>query len=167
MSNLLSPPPDHYQDGKALHRNPTPGSMADIHKEIQKECYDLTDTGSIRTFGTGATRDTTEGKFDYEGFLSPLVLERYAEYMNTHRKQSDGTLRDSDNWQKGMPLDVYMKSGWRHFMDFWKAHRKLKTEDLMDTILCALMFNVMGYLHEWLKLKEDYISSTEAEDRGG
>ena len=67
----------------------------------------------IRTFNTGATRDSDEGKLDFEGFLSPLVIERYAEYLNAHRVQSDGKLRDSDNWQNGMGLSVYMKSLWR------------------------------------------------------
>jgi len=35
----------------------------------------------VRTFDTGATRDTEDGKLDYEGFLSGRVLKRYAEYM--------------------------------------------------------------------------------------
>ena len=70
---------------------------------------------AVRTFDTGATRDTDDGKLDYEGFISPLVLERFARYMHTHRLQPDGTLRDSDNWQKGIPRDQYIKSAWRHF----------------------------------------------------
>jgi len=36
---------------------------------------DVKDTGTIRQFTTGATRDTSDGKLDYEGFISPLVLE--------------------------------------------------------------------------------------------
>ena len=54
----------------------------------------------MRTFDTGATRDSDNDKLDYEGFLSPLVLRRYAEYLHKHRKQSDGKIRTSDNWQK-------------------------------------------------------------------
>ena len=107
--------------------------------------------GKIRSFTTGATRDTDEGKYDYEGFFSPLVIERFAEYMNKHRKQSDGNLRDSDNWQKGIPLCAYMKSGWRHFIDLWKEHRGYRTKDGIEEALCALLFNVQGYLHEYLK----------------
>lgn len=103
---------------------------------------------SIRRFDTGATRDAVGDKLDYEGFLSPLVLERYAQYMHKCRFQSDGNMRDSDNWQKGIPLDVYMKSLWRHFMAVWIGHRKgtYSEEDL-----CAIMFNAMGMLHEKLK----------------
>ena len=111
--------------------------------------------GTSRTFDTGATRDTDHGKYDYEGFLSPLVLERFAEYMNKHRIQSDGNLRDSDNWTKGIPKTAYMKSGYRHFFDWWKEHRKLNTKDGLEEALCALMFNVMGYLYEHLKEKRE------------
>jgi hypothetical protein len=108
----------------------------------------------MRQFETGATRNVDTDKLDYEGFLSPLVLKRYAEYMNAHRVQADGNLRDSDNWQKGMPLDSYMKSGWRHFFDWWSAHRGLPTHDSVSDVLCALLFNVMGYLHEHLKSRK-------------
>ena len=107
--------------------------------------------GEIRQFETGATRDTEEGKNDYEGFLSPLVIEAYGNYMTKHRKQSDGSLRASDNWQKGIPRDAYMKSAWRHFLDWWKEHRGLGSREGLIDALCALLFNVMGYLHEVLK----------------
>jgi hypothetical protein len=106
----------------------------------------------MRTFDSGATRDSDDSKIDYEGFLSPLVFERYGKYMHAHRKQSDGGLRDSDNWQKGIPLDAYIKSAWRHFFDVWKAHRGDKTVDVEEQ-LCALMFNISGYLHERLHNK--------------
>ena len=117
----------------------------------------------IRTFDTGANRDTDEDKLDYEAFLSPLVLERYAQYLHEHRKLPDGAIRDGDNWQKGMPLSVYMKSGWRHFVSWWKAHRqwqnqphpnmtKYQCKELEDAI-CAVIFNASGYLHEILKVR--------------
>ena len=109
------------------------------------------DDGQIRTFATGATRDTSEDKLDFEGFLCPRVLTAYAEYMHKNRKQSDGNLRDSDNWQKGIPQDAYMKSMYRHFMDVWKNHRDIETEEDDITNLCALLFNVSGLLHEKLK----------------
>lgn len=105
----------------------------------------------MRQFETGATRDTDDNKFDYEGFLSPLVLEAYAEYMHMHRKQADGKLRDSDNWQRGIPQDAYMKSMWRHFMDIWKHHRGLPAKESKREALCAMLFNVQGYLLEELK----------------
>ena len=107
----------------------------------------------MREFDTGATRDSDDGKLDYEGFFSPAVLKRRAEYMHKHRMQADGVMRDSDNWQKGIPLDQYMKSGWRHFWEWWAAHRGSNLAgpdvDIVEAI-CALMFNLEGYLHEYL-----------------
>ncbi len=106
----------------------------------------------IRVFESGATRDTGDGKLDYDGFLSPLTLPRYAEYMHSHRIQSDGKLRDSDNWQKGIPLDAYMKSLWRHLIEVWAAHRLGENfPDDKEEALCAIIFNASGYLHELLK----------------
>jgi hypothetical protein len=104
-----------------------------------------------RTFSTGATRDNDDHKLDYEGFLSPLVLEAYANYMHPKRTMPDGSIRASDNWQKGIPFDAYMKSKWRHFMDVWKNHRGLPAQDDLKTALLADLFNTMGYLHEVLK----------------
>ena len=114
--------------------------------------------GEIRTFDTGATRDSDENKIDFEGFLSPLVLERYAEYMHENRIQSDGTLRGSDNWQSLFGEDhcsVCIKSLFRHFMDLWKAHRGHKTDSDIETILCAIMFNTMAYAHKIINEKKD------------
>lgn len=109
-----------------------------------------TAVAAMRTFDGGATRDTEDGKLDYEGFLSPAVLGEFAYYMHKHRVQSDGTLRSADNWQKGMPRDVYMKSMFRHFMDVWFAHRGLATEASQMEALMALLFNVQGYAFEIL-----------------
>ena len=117
----------------------------------------------IRKFDTGATRDADDGKLDFEGFLSPRVLHRFAEYMHHHRKQSDGSLRDSDNWQKGIPRDAYMKSTWRHFMDVWKHHRGLDVEEDLETALCALLFNVQGMLHEVLNDTDAMQETTDDE----
>ncbi len=106
----------------------------------------------MRQFDTGATRDTDTNKYDYEGFLHPSVLEAYAAYMHKNRVQADGKLRDSDNWQKGIPKDAYMKSMFRHFMDVWKMHRGVPggNADMVEN-LSALLFNVMGYMYEELR----------------
>jgi hypothetical protein len=105
----------------------------------------------VRTFATGANRDQDTGKPDYEGFLSPLVLEAFGQYMNFNRYLADGSVRDSDNWQRGMPQDVYMKSGWRHFFDWWSWHRMGSCKEGLVWACCGLMFNLQGYLHEQLK----------------
>lgn len=109
----------------------------------------------MRKFETGATKDTDENKLDYEGFLSPMVMKRYAEYMNKNRVQADGEHRGSDNWQKGIPIAAYMKSMWRHFMELWTGHRNEASNEDRQEALCAILFNVMGYLHEILKEKSN------------
>jgi len=108
----------------------------------------------MASFETGATRTGDNGKLDYEGFLSPLVLDRYAAYMHRHRSTPDGGFRDSDNWQLGIPLTSYMKSAWRHFLDWWRQHRGHPGQDTLEESLCALIFNASGYLHETLKAKK-------------
>lgn len=122
----------------------------------------------MRNFDTGATRDTDEGKLDFEGFLSHDVLIAYGKYMNKNRVQADGKVRDSDNWQKGIPQDAYMKSGFRHFMDMWNQHRTRTDPDYLVESACALLFNVMGYLHEELKKQEVPVDlfTVTAEDVG-
>jgi len=109
----------------------------------------------MREFDTGATRDTDVGKNDYEGFFSPLVVKRFGDYMTKHRKQADGKLRSADNWQKGIPKDAYIKSAWRHFLDWWMEHRNIPSREGLEDALCALMFNIMGYLYEVLKTKQE------------
>lgn len=107
----------------------------------------------IRSFDTGATRNVDADRPDYEGFLSPLVIHRFGEYMNAHRVQADGTTRDSDNWQKGIPTSSYMKSLWRHVLDVWLHYRRqeaIATEPLEEA-LCATIFNASGMLHEIIK----------------
>lgn len=120
---------------------------------------------TMRKFETGATRSPDVGRYDPEGFFSPLVFERFCEYMNSHRKQVDGSIRESDNWQKGLPLATYMKGMWRHFLHLWKRHRGFKVNDPLagentEEDLCALLFNVQGYLHEVLKAKEAHVRKT-------
>lgn len=106
----------------------------------------------FRTHTTGASRDLDDGKPDFEAMLSPLVMDCYGAYMTRKRRMVDGTLREADNWKKGMPLDWFIKSGWRHMVDWWKHHRREgKTTETLEDTLCALLFNVSGFLHEHLK----------------
>lgn len=117
--------------------------------------------GVMRYFETGATRDTDETKPDYEGFTSPLVTKAFGAYMTRHRQQADGKLRDSDNWQKGIPREAYIKSAARHFED-WRLHHDGFPEEAVEPLLDALMalkFNVEGYAFEILKARQAAASS--------
>ena len=131
-------------------------------------------TPPIRTFETGATRDTDQDKLDYEGYLSPFVLQRFAQYMRKHQVRADGCVRKSDDWQKGIPKDVYMKGLVYHLLELWLFHRiddvaalveaankEIKQENIQDTI-CAILFNAQGYLFELLKS----VQPTQCPQRG-
>jgi hypothetical protein len=108
----------------------------------------------LREFNTGAVRDNDEGKLDFEGFLSPEVLTGFAEYMHRHRTLADGSVRDSDNWQKGIPTSAYMKSMLRHCMTVWKLYRKKRLPEAMPE-LYAILFNTQGLLLNLLNPKPD------------
>ena len=120
--------------------------------------------GKMRKFSSGATRNDNEGKHDYEGFLSPVVIEAYGKYMHSHRKQADGKLRDSDNWQKLFGenhFDVCIKSLFRHFIDLWFLHRGYKRFDDKDgheidkeEVLMAIIFNSMAYAYKLLTMNK-------------
>jgi hypothetical protein len=125
----------------------------------------MTDNGEITTFDTGATR-SKENTFDPEGFLSPVAVLAYCEYMAKHRVQKDGKLRDSDNWQKGIPTSRAMRGLWRHFLDMWLIHRgqKPKSADCigMEDAVCGVLFNAMLILKN-LKEGRDGGRATEAQ----
>jgi len=114
-------------------------------------------------FPTGATR-SAENLYDPSGFLSPLVLQVYCEYMERHRTQKDGAVRESDNWQKGMPSSRAYRSLIRHVFDVWLMSRDempksaecgalvLATDSYapaMREALCATIFNAMLLLKNW------------------
>jgi hypothetical protein len=112
----------------------------------------------VKEFESGATRNVSDNKIDYEGHLSPQVLEAYGRYMHEHKKQKDGSVRASDNWQEGIPFDNYMKSLVRHVFELWTLHRTGKAPINVDSgeeftrteLLSAILFNTMGYFKEYI-----------------
>lgn len=112
----------------------------------------------IRTFESGAVRSSAEGKPEYAGYFHPVVIQEFAEYMLKHQQLPDGSKRDCRNWQKGIDLESYMQSMWRHFHEVWfnyEAHRLSGRERDVDVeiieSLMALMFNVQGMAFEIIK----------------
>lgn len=70
----------------------------------------------MRTFKTGAIRDTSSGKADYS-YRHPSVEQSHAIYMMKHAILPDGSMRSMTNWWRGIPLEEGMKSLVRHVMD--------------------------------------------------
>jgi hypothetical protein len=76
--------------------------------------------------------------------------------MHKHRQQSDGELRDSDNWKKGIPMNAYKHSLSRHIQDLrliLELSSGQAREPDLEEVLCAIMFNVQGMLHETVKAR--------------
>src|SRR5229473_4576782 len=107
----------------------------------------------VTTFETGARRDSDFDKLDFESFEHPLVIERFAVYMNRHRTMANGQTRDADDWQLGIPIWRYVKSLVRHVTEVRKWHRGLAVAAPFDIeeVLCAVIFNAHGLLFEILR----------------
>lgn len=115
----------------------------------------------IRTFETGATRDTTNGKLSYVKALCPIVLTRYVEYIREHRKLPDGSMREFDNWKRGIPSNVCLDSEGRHFLADWLLSEGYSVNDNHGPVneedtLCAILFNASCRLRAML-LKRGYM----------
>lgn len=127
--------------------------------------YIIEDSGQLRTFSDGGTRDTAEGKTEPWGFTSALVEKRFSEYMHKHRLQSDGELRASDNWKLGLSQDCYKHSLSRHIQDLrliLEGFPEQAREQDLEEVLCATLFNVQGMLHEMIKQR---LSATPEDPR--
>jgi len=110
----------------------------------------------MKKYETGATRNKRDHKYEIGKFISPVALSMYSQYMHGHRVQADGTLRDGDNWQKGIPSEDCGESLLRHSRS---ADAILKGFRVIDpdtgepeTILratCGAMFNSICILHNY------------------
>jgi len=157
-------------DGSYVQKDGTRGDYVDYPTKVDaesaaalfwgKQPQDETSAGKgeIRNFDSGATRDTVEGKLDYVKALCPLVLRRYVQYLDKHRLQSNGSMRDFDNWKKGIPREIYHSSKGRHFFADWLLEEGYKVSDNHGPVdeeeaLCGELFNTMGKLREILRAK--------------
>ncbi len=120
----------------------------------------MKDNGLLRKSDTGAIRNSDVDKINYQGALSPLVLESYGQYIQKHSLLPDGTRRNNKNWQKlfGTPKEhrqVCIESAWRHFIDLLKEHDGYDSQDGIDEALGGLMFNIQAYWFSLLKEGKD------------
>jgi hypothetical protein len=124
----------------------------------------------MQQFGSGATRNDDGNKNDYRGFVSPIALVAYGDYMREHRTQADGSVRDSDNWKMGIPRQKYLSSIKRHENDvhlIMEGHVAINPdtgeEVSLKEALSALFFNVQGLLHEVCLDRDTCIKQPEEE----
>jgi hypothetical protein len=119
---------------------------------------------AIRQFPSGATRNSASGKLDYDGSLSLSVLEAFAEYMRFNAVMPDGSLRPCDDWKRGVPVDEYRKSLWRHHVDAARALQGLSSREGVVFALCGVIFNAQGALHELLAADPGLLERSLAEN---
>lgn len=92
------------------------------------------DSGKRQTFGTGAVRDTAEGKTRPE-LITPFGLHRLAEWYRL------GAIKYADrNWEAGMPYSRVTASIFRHLISWMMRD---KTEDH----LAAIAWNAFALMH--------------------
>jgi hypothetical protein len=140
----------------------------------------------IREFKSGATRDISDGKHQISKFINPLNDHSFCTYMHSKRIMADGSVREGDNWQKGMGLEVLEESFVRHMDDFKKLHLgfhvyKVRGDDgettyvsiepieeyaefeiFMEETLNGIRFNCEAYKLQVLGYKlEDKLSNTQ------
>jgi len=130
-----------------------PLSLVGVVRDDEEDC-DAESEAAITSYETGATRSKRTHKFDYTGFTSPLAINIFANYMHKHRLQSDGKLRDSDNWKKGIPNKDCLESLDRHVRSIIAISQGIKCinaddgeEETMEDVLCAARFNIDCILH--------------------
>jgi hypothetical protein len=96
--------------------------------------YDLKDSGTRREFDTGAKRDAATGKGRYD-LISPLATRRKAILLEK------GAIKyDARNWEKGMPLSVFLDCAKRHLDKYLEG---LRDEDH----LAAASWNIDCMMH--------------------
>jgi len=79
--------------------------------------FEVKDSGYRQEFSTGARRDTQEGKGRFD-LLPCHAITRLAEHFeNGSKKYGD------DNWRKGIPLNRYLDSAFRHLYKFMDGQR--------------------------------------------
>ena len=101
---------------------------------MPKTEYKTLDSGERRHFDTGAQRDVATNKGRYD-LISPIVMDRLAKLM-----ERGAVKYDDRNWEKGMPLHVYVDSGLRHIYKFLEGHRD-------EDHLIAAIWNFSALLH--------------------
>ena len=99
----------------------------------------------MSTTNNGMIREDKTNKPKYFDYLPPHVLERYGRHM------LKGTeVHGSGNFLKGgFGTDNYIDSLYRHLIG-------LKKGDVSEDHAAAIMFNIIGYMHEDRLNYEDF-----------
>lgn len=111
--------------------------VRDASKPFPKpEDFIITTAGDgVRTFETGAVRDSNEGK-SRPDLISPYFTERLGHRLAYGIKQG----YPAHNWEMGIPDEAFLESLERHLV----AYKMGKTD---EDHAAAIAFNIMGIIH--------------------
>lgn len=85
----------------------------------------------------GMYREQKSDKLNYLSYFTPYTMERYAIHMKKAEK-----VHGRANWKKGgYPQEEYLESAMRHLMLLW-------ANDSTEDHAAAIIFNMLGYMHE-------------------
>jgi len=104
---------------------PNPGSMT--------SGYTIQSSGKKRDAGTGASRDSGEGKGRFD-LLWPFAIPELAVHM-----QKGAEVHAERNWEKGIPLSWFVDSALRHMFSYLRGETD-------ENHLVAAAWNVCGAL---------------------
>ena len=79
--------------------------------------FEVKDSGHRQEFATGARRDTQEGKGRFDLLPCHAITRLATHFENGSKKYGD------DNWRKGIPLNRYLDSAFRHLYEFMDGQR--------------------------------------------
>lgn len=148
---------DRKREEKELLR-----ALGESMKHEVTQRFTLKDSGERRGFDTGAVRDMSSGKGRYD-LLQVLALKRIADIMEKGAQKYDAR-----NWEKGMPLSVFIDSAFRHLCQYIEGKRD---EDHLGqaawNLLSAAQTEEMierGILPESLNDLPNYVGPFKEED---
>lgn len=124
--------------------------------------------GEMVDYVTGAKRSEGEGRPNHAGYNSPWVTKFFGRYMLKHQVCADGSKREAHNWKLGQPIERYMASLSRHYLELQEMWDRIHLyegstpENLRDfeEALGGVLFNVNGMIHEYERSKETGLPST-------
>ena len=98
---------------------------------------------NIRTFKSGAVRDSENDKEDYVETLAWRSLKRYAKYM-TSKKSKYGR----GNFKKGIDIESYERSLVRHLQKYFENKYEQGQVEKNEDHLSGMVFNIFGIMYE-------------------
>jgi len=129
---------DHAALEKSLGNEPQQQSV---------NTFQLQDSGSRRDWNTGAIREVVSGKGRYD-LLPPAAIFALA------RVFEEGAKKYSErNWEKGMPLSVYIDSGLRHIFKHLEGQRDEKH-------MAQAAWNIIAYIWTATQIERGLLPET-------